>query len=195
MLHAASIERANQRLHVACERLDEVGVRQALTAGADPNYSWQVPGGIRKIQCILHTGMCTAANVQEPPLFVAVNMLRREGETEHFLRTIDVLLAAGADPNRRDPYGNHILDSFTFQTIDCERTIAALLNHGAYADDSNVLLEACASPPWGNRHVVRMLLDHGFSPNGAHGGRGISPVISAIDWGDVDLLRMLPVCL
>lgn len=164
-VNGALTSHLQDRLYFAILQDDLKQIKLILANGADP----ATPGLIAPTK---------------PPVYAAAEVGQR--------RALQVLLAAGADPNA--------IDTRTRQTAT---TIAAMNSHIGVV---NVLLRNNADPNksgadcWGplaratyNGHVliVRDLLEHGANPNQAEEKNGSTAVFIAAQLGNAEVVKLL----
>lgn len=111
------------------------------------------------------------------------------------LPIVEVLLAAGVDPNERAPDGStafsQTMSGMTRRTNTHHRLVAALVRAGLAPDartsfgDSNALLECCRA---GDLELVRLLLERGADPNVRLDG---TPLTAAQESGNPALIDLL----
>lgn len=128
---------AMRQLRSAPDRIEPV--RALLAAGANPNQAAQ----------------------SELPLGVALQVEARTGPA-----VVEMLLDAGADPNREDEFGTPVFFTATGVSASAE-TLALLLSRGADPDrqarnGQTALISAALTHNWA---AARVLLAHGANPD------------------------------
>lgn len=166
----------NETLFEAIGMAEPEGVRQALSAGADPNgrdsNGWTALGlaTLYGYESIVPLLIAAGADVDPPdaePLISAVSGAANYG-SDASDGVVKLLLEAGADPRKRNPHGESALGYCTQGTSESAlRAAALLLAHGADPDDVGTsgptpLMQAAQT---GSMPMLELLLRHGADLN------------------------------
>jgi ankyrin repeat protein len=196
--HQQTLSRA---LIAAIKRSDAAAVDSLLAAGADPNArDTPIETGplLQKLKHLLHP---PPHDLSKTALILAVYVSRTyntlPGQSP---ATVNALLARGADVNAYDEAGNTpitvLFIGFRSSTAEFHacwnpRLLTALLNAHPDIETTRLtdtpLMLACDV-----RDVVSVgiLLEHGANAN-ARSAKFGTPLSSAIEWGDTDIINLL----
>jgi hypothetical protein len=166
-------DRQNDRMFDAIFRLDPVGLRNALAAGADPmatRTDARVPGLILRIKIILH--IAPEPGTRHTPMQYLVDSLNGPlaGQVRPAGSLAEELLSNGVSVTSTDNSGEPLF-VLACECMDID-TVQAFLRHGA---DPNMKAHGYTSLDWAaatyRADVVKLLLDHGANPfpSGANG--------------------------